>query len=71
MYNSDPYIHPTQVKSIEGDLLTDISFYHRGVLTANKIGHVKLWIRPLAAHPRHLKSRTNRSNISADIDVFG
>lgn len=60
-----------QIKPIEGDLLTDIIFYHRGLLTANKVGHAKLWVRPLAVHPRHLKSRTNRSNSIADVDVLG
>ena len=52
--------------------MTDIIFYQRGLLTVTKSGHVKLWIRPLAVHPRHVKSRTaNRSNAIVDLDMIG
>ncbi len=52
--------------------MTDVLFFQRGLLTVTKLGHVKLWIRPLAVHPRHMKSRTsNRSSTVADLDLFG
>ena len=57
-----------QIKPIEGELLTDIIFYPKGLLTANRSALVRLWIRPLAGHHRHLKSRTTRSNSIADAD---
>ena len=59
-----------QVKQIDGDLLTDVVFFARGLLTANKSGLVKLWIRPLSMHPRHLKGRTH-TRATTDIDLFG
>lgn len=69
--NEVAVLQPVLIKPIEGELLTDVIFYQRGLLTANRVGHVKLWVRPLAVHPRHLKSRTARSNSFADTDVLG
>lgn len=71
MFPSDHDIHK-QIKQLEGDLMTDVLFFQRGLLTVTKLGHVKLWIRPLAVHPRHMKSRTtNRSSTVADLDLLG
>lgn len=65
--NEVAVVQPVLIKHIESDLLTDVSFVPRGLLTATRTGHVKLWIRPLAAQPRHLKSRTaNRTSMIAD-----
>ena len=52
--------------------MTDVLFYQRGLLTVTKLGHVKLWIRPLAIHPRHAKGRSAaRGGTMADIDMLG
>ncbi|KAG5638975.1 hypothetical protein H0H81_008195 [Sphagnurus paluster] len=50
------------IKNIEGEILTAISFSPRSILTSTKVGHIKLWIRPLA-----LRSRTKMGRV-ADID---
>jgi len=46
------------VKHIGADMLTDIMFMSRGILTASRIGHIKLWIRPLVVKPRHLRNQS-------------
>ncbi|KAJ3529971.1 hypothetical protein NM688_g7778 [Phlebia brevispora] len=69
--NEVAVVQPVLIKQLDGDLMTDIMFFQRGLLTVTKLGHVKLWIRPLAVHPRHMKSRTtNRGNV-ADLDLLG
>lgn len=40
------------MKHLENDILVDIAFLPRGVLTTTKTGQIKLWIRPLAMRPR-------------------
>lgn len=45
-----------QIKHMEGDLLISIAFLPRCILTSTKVGHLKLWVRPLALRPRHLKN---------------
>lgn len=42
-----------QIKQLENDLPTAISFLPRSILTSSKTGHIKLWIRPLALKQRH------------------
>jgi len=32
---------------MDSDLLTDVAFMPGVVITATKLGHVKLWVRPL------------------------
>lgn len=32
---------------MDSDLLTDVAFMPSVVITATKLGHVKLWVRPL------------------------
>jgi len=44
------------VKHLEADILTSISFLPRGLLTATKSGHVKLWVRPLALRTQQAKT---------------
>jgi len=55
--NEIAVVQSVLVKHIDDGLLTDISFLPRALLTSTKSGHVKLWIRPLALKPRHLKTR--------------
>ncbi|KAI0064535.1 WD40 repeat-like protein [Artomyces pyxidatus] len=49
--NEVAVVQPVLVKQQEGDILTAITFLPRSLLTATKVGHVKLWIRPLPTVP--------------------
>ncbi|KAH7107670.1 WD40 repeat-like protein [Auriculariales sp. MPI-PUGE-AT-0066] len=49
-------VQPAVIKVIEGDMLTAIDFLPTSVMTANKAGLVKVWVRPLAIS----KSSTGR-----------
>lgn len=64
--NEVAIVQPVLVKPVEGDLLSDIAFLPRGMLTANKAGYIKFWIRPLAVRQRHLKN-TPRGHSMADV----
>lgn len=55
-----------QVKHIGSDMLTDITFMSRGILTASRLGHIKLWIRPLVVKPRHLRNQSYRRDSWVD-----
>ncbi|KAK7693959.1 hypothetical protein QCA50_003534 [Cerrena zonata] len=66
--NEVAVVQPVLIKHVEGDLLTDIAFLSRGILTATKTGFVKFWVRPLPAHPRALKNR-NLNRISNTLDA--
>jgi hypothetical protein len=50
--NEVAIVQPVLVKQLENDILTAIAFLPRWLLTGTKVGHVKLWIRPLPAMPR-------------------
>jgi len=51
-----------QIKQIEGEMLTSVSFISSGVLTASKAGHVKVWVRPLSVRRERPKvDRTKRA----------
>ncbi|KAK0497094.1 hypothetical protein EDD18DRAFT_1319942 [Armillaria luteobubalina] len=63
--NEIAVVQPVLVKQVEGELLADVAFLPRSLMTATKTGHVKLWIRPLALRPRH--PRRTRT-ISIDMD---
>ncbi|GBE81904.1 Probable catabolite repression protein [Sparassis crispa] len=65
--NEVAVVQPVVVKHIGTDMLTDTTFIGRGLLTATKLGHIKLWIRPLAVQPRHLRTQsTYRRNSQVD-----
>ncbi|KAF8637423.1 hypothetical protein AX17_002918 [Amanita inopinata Kibby_2008] len=53
--NEVAIVQPILVKAVDCDLLTDIAFLPRSILTSTKTGHIKLWIRPLAPKSRLLK----------------
>lgn len=60
-----------QVKALDGELTTDIEFFSRGIFTANRAGLVRLWIRPLSAHPRHMKGRSHHvGRVFVDTDLI-
>ncbi|KAI0723878.1 WD40 repeat-like protein [Cerioporus squamosus] len=56
--NEVAVVQPVVVKHIGNDMLTDIAFLPRGLLTATKAGHIKFWIRPLAVQHRHLRTQS-------------
>jgi catabolite repression protein CreC len=45
--NEVAIVQPVLVKQLGNDMLTAIGFLPRWLLTGTKVGHVKLWIRPL------------------------
>ncbi|KAI0320754.1 WD40 repeat-like protein [Amylostereum chailletii] len=45
--NDVAVVQPVLVKQLDGDILTSIAFLPRYLLTATKVGQVKLWVRPL------------------------
>ena len=45
--NEVAIVQPVLVEQLENDMLTAIAFLPRWLLTGTKVGHVKLWIRPL------------------------
>lgn len=47
-----------QVKHIEADMLSCLTFLPRALLTATKYGHVKMWVRPLVT-PGNPRRRTH------------
>jgi len=63
--NEVAVVQPVLVKSVEGDILSSVSFLSRSILTSTKTGYVKLWIRPLALRPR---AKNNRA--PPDIDAL-
>ncbi|KAI0780565.1 WD40 repeat-like protein [Trametes elegans] len=56
--NEVAVVQPVVAKHVGNDTLTDIAFLSRGLLTANKLGHIKFWIRPLAVQPRHVRTQS-------------
>jgi len=47
--NEVAVVQPVLVKSFDSDLLTDVKFISSAVVTANKGGLIKYWVRPLPA----------------------
>ena len=45
--NEVAVVQPVLVKPFDADLLTDLKFISNAVLTANKAGLIKYWVRPL------------------------
>ncbi|TFY82563.1 hypothetical protein EWM64_g1448 [Hericium alpestre] len=62
--NEVAVVQPVIVKQHDGELLTAITFLPRALATANKSGHVKLWVRPLAVRTRHLKNGQGPRSVS-------
>lgn len=50
--NEVAVVQPVLVKSFDTDLLTDVKFVSTAVVTANKGGLIKCWVRPLPATRR-------------------
>ncbi|KZT09604.1 WD40 repeat-like protein [Laetiporus sulphureus 93-53] len=67
--NEVAIVQPVLVKHIGSDMLTDVMFISRGILTATRYGLIKLWIRPLAVKPRQMRSQSIYRRGSA-VDVI-
>ena len=50
--NEVAVVQPVLVKAFDTDLLTDVKFISNAVVTANKGGLIKYWVRPLPASRR-------------------
>jgi len=68
--NEVAVVQPVLVKHVGSDMLTSIMFTSRGILTATRTGHIKLWIRPLVVKPRHLRSQSAYRRDSV-VDIMG
>ncbi|KIY50819.1 WD40 repeat-like protein [Fistulina hepatica ATCC 64428] len=66
--NEIAVVQPVLVKYVECDLLADIAFLSRSVLTASRSGYIKLWIRPLALKPR--VKHGHQQNTTMDVHDF-
>lgn len=60
--NEVAVVQPVLVKAFDADLLTDVKFISNAVVTANKGGLIKYWVRPLPTirkAPHHHAPTTN------------
>ncbi|KAF7778567.1 hypothetical protein Agabi119p4_2912 [Agaricus bisporus var. burnettii] len=60
--NETAIVQPVLIKPIDCDLLTDIAFLPRSLLTATKTGHIRLWVRPLT-----LRKSTRNNALFPDV----
>ncbi|KAF8623571.1 hypothetical protein AX15_006339 [Amanita polypyramis BW_CC] len=67
--NGIAIVQPVLIKVVESELLSDIAFLPRSVITSTKTGHIKLWIRPLTPRPRLLKNQIHVANGSGTQEV--
>lgn len=67
--NAVAVVQPVLVKSFDADLLTDVTFISNAVVTANKGGLIKYWVRPLPAARRvpHRHPSTTHTGNSAGV----
>jgi hypothetical protein len=68
--NEVAVVQPVLIKQLDADLLTDIVFLPRGMLTGAKTGHIKLWIRPLALRTRSMNRSGRRQSFSEGQDAM-
>ncbi|PCH37890.1 WD40 repeat-like protein [Wolfiporia cocos MD-104 SS10] len=68
--NEVAVVQPVLVKTIGNEMLTDIVFTSKGILTASKYSLIKLWIRPLVVKPRHLRNQSMYRRESI-VDIIG
>ena len=66
--NEVAIVQPVLVKQLENDILTAVSFLPRWLLTGTKVGHVKLWIRPLPATSRKNGHASRTATDAQDVD---
>jgi hypothetical protein len=66
--NEVAIVQPVLVKQLENDMLTAVAFLPRWLLTGNKVGHVKLWIRPLPVTSRKNGHGSRTTADAQDLD---
>jgi catabolite repression protein CreC len=66
--NEVAIVQPVLVKQLENDILTAVAFHPRWLLTGSKVGHVKLWIRPLPATSRKNGHSSRTAADAQDLD---
>jgi catabolite repression protein CreC len=66
--NEVAIVQPVLVKQLENDMLTAVAFLPRWLLTGSKVGHVKLWIRPLPTTPRKNEHSSRVATDAQDLD---
>jgi len=66
--NEVAIVQPVLVKQLENDILTAIAFLPRWLITATKVGHVKLWIRPLPTTARRNGHGSRMATDAQDVD---
>lgn len=66
--NEVAIVQPVLVKQLENDILTAIAFLPRWLLTSTKVGHVKMWIRPLLATSRKNGQSSRVATDAQDLD---
>ena len=73
--NEVAVVQPVLVKSLDADLLSDVKFISNAVMTANKGGLIKYWVRPLPTARRapHYRTSTGHSGsgtgVSKGVDL--
>jgi len=66
--NEVAIVQPVLVKQLENDILTAVAFLPRWLLTGTKVGHVKLWIRPLPVTSRKNGHALRTATDAQDVD---
>jgi len=66
--NEVAIVQPVLVKQLENDILTAIAFLPRWLLTGSRVGHVKMWIRPLPATARKNGQTSRVATEAQDLD---
>ncbi|KAI9446155.1 WD40 repeat-like protein [Lactarius indigo] len=66
--NEVAIVQPVLVKQLENDILTAIAFLPRWLLTGTRVGHVKMWIRPLPATSRKNGHASRAATDAQDLD---
>ncbi|KAI9439472.1 WD40 repeat-like protein [Lactarius psammicola] len=66
--NEVAIVQPVLVKQLENDILTAVGFLPRWLLTGTRVGHVKMWIRPLPATSRKNGHASRAATDAQDLD---
>jgi len=66
--NEVAIVQPVLVKQLENDILSAVAFLPRWLLTGSKVGHVKMWIRPLPATSRKNGHASRVATDAQDLD---
>jgi hypothetical protein len=66
--NEVAIVQPVLVEQLENDILTAMAFLLRCLLTGTKVGHVKLWIRPLPVTSRKNGHASRTATDVQDVD---